>query len=188
MRHARRIRALKQLSKARLLKEDQDAFLELLISESDRAVIIMFVSALEDALAERLVEMMPSISGEEKSAEKARKSIFEFDGPLGSFGRKILFSYALGIIDEVTKGELEILRNVRNQAAHAQVQVTFETPEIDDALFGLLSEDIEPLWRLPRKRKTIFSGLCGSLFWKILGKEGFDTNRFIEEITFSRVR
>jgi hypothetical protein len=182
-------KSLKHLSKVRLLRDNPEAFLELLITESDRAVIIMFASAIEDCLEERLLGMMPTASGASKTAKDEREALFGFGGPLASFSNKINLAKALGLINSATGKSLHTLRSIRNQAAHAQTEITFTTPQISDSLLNLLPENFSGFWSSHAlNRKALFSSICGSLAYHILGRDAFDVNKYISEIKFSWAR
>ncbi len=50
----------------------------------------------------------------------------ETDGPLATFSRKITAGYALGLYDEATRANLDIVRHIRNAFAHAKKLITFD--------------------------------------------------------------
>jgi hypothetical protein len=61
---------------------------------------------------------------------------FKFDelldppGPLSSFYSCIDMAFALGVFGPVFRGDLHVVRRIRNGFAHAQVPVTFDTPHV----------------------------------------------------------
>ncbi len=66
-----------------------------------------------------------TISDEETSAALTR------DGrALTTFSNKIYLAHAMGLIDEITRADLNIIRNIRNIFAHAMGHVSFANPEI----------------------------------------------------------
>jgi DNA-binding MltR family transcriptional regulator len=64
--------------------------------------------------------------------DKERDTVFSDAGIFPSLSRKILGAYALGLIGPKARRELDLLRVIRNEAAHNMNPVTFETPTIRD--------------------------------------------------------
>jgi hypothetical protein len=56
------------------------------------------------------------------------KDLLNDQGPLRSFHSKILTAYAFGIVDDTTRDNLDIVRQVRNAFAHAKTPLDFEHP------------------------------------------------------------
>ncbi len=56
--------------------------------------------------------------------------LFDQNGPLSSFSNKIQMGRALGLYGEQTSSNLDTIRHIRNAFAHAQIPITFETPEV----------------------------------------------------------
>lgn len=126
------IAALKQLNKQDLLGLVPDDLVNHIKDETDRAAIILIGSSIEGGLLIMLRERMPSLNGDEG------KRIFEFEGPCGSFSNRIRMAQGLGVIDRQTRKQIEIIKEMRNVAAHSYTPVTFSTPEIREAVLTLL--------------------------------------------------
>lgn len=100
------------------------------IGASDRYAAIIGASLLEHALKTAITAYLRLDLNELKTA-KFRHEIFDDyeRSPLGSLGSRILIAYALGIINEDTRRNLDILRNIRNAFAHSVSTVEFTSPE-----------------------------------------------------------
>jgi hypothetical protein len=64
--------------------------------------------------------------------EKKQRALplFERDGALSSFYGNIHLAFALQLISETVRDDLDIIRRVRNQFAHSILPLTFDTEEI----------------------------------------------------------
>lgn len=66
--------------------------------------------------------------------DKERQSIlFRSQGALSSLRNKIHFGYGLGLFGKETFDALEMIREIRNAFAHAQIPISFEMPELIEA-------------------------------------------------------
>lgn len=83
--------------------------------ESDRAVAIVGVAWVEEALAD-------SISAFLQSHGESSKRLFGGNGPLASFSAKIDLARLLGVITNTVWADLHRLREVRNEFAHQLAQ------------------------------------------------------------------
>lgn len=95
---------------------------------------------LEEFLVERIKRLMPGINSEESAR------LFSYEGPIGSFSNRIRMAQALGVIDRTTRRKFEMIKEIRNVAAHCHARLTFGTPEIRDAvasLFGKLGSNFD---------------------------------------------
>lgn len=106
-------------------------------SESDRVVVIVVGSVLEDRLAEAIKTKLKGLTDE---TEK-RLRLFDYSGPLGSFSLKINMALALDIIDTVLLEELHIIREMRNACAHSIHPIDFKTRELANVCKRLFTED-----------------------------------------------
>lgn len=97
-----------------------------LSGESDRAVVIVLASTLEDKLGENLRAKFPKLSDE---YEKELR-LFGHEGAMGSFSAKIKMAFAFGMIEEKTWSELDCVREMRNACAHSFQPISFETPQL----------------------------------------------------------
>jgi hypothetical protein len=71
--------------------------------------------------------------------ESARKKIFEHDGLISSFSKRIEMAYAMGIIDKPYRKKIDLIREIRNACAHARFPLTMETKVLINACKALLA-------------------------------------------------
>lgn len=94
--------------------------------ESARGAVVLATTQVEDALEDKLGELMPVL----ETDKFARGKVFGFEGAVGTFSRKSLMAYALGLIDKDEFDFIEVLREMRNACAHSRADIDFETPEL----------------------------------------------------------
>ena len=134
------VRNLKAYTRSRYESDDDvAASVADLSAESDRGAIIIAATQVEDMLEHRIVQFMPNAL----ASPNLRKVIFEVDGPIASFSRKILIGHALGIIDAPYRRLTDIVREIRNACAHSRKPISLATPELR-AICEQLVEDILP--------------------------------------------
>ena len=112
----------------------------------DGATAILLASQLERLLEHVLAHKL-------NIPEAKRAALFEPEGPLPTFGGKVMLAYAIGLVDENTKREMNIIRQIRNAFAHTPNSINFSTPEIVavcEPLARYLEETI-PAEHLPLK-------------------------------------
>ena len=117
---------------------------------------------LERFLVSELTGKMTGANSDE------RTRIFDFEGPCGSFSNRIQMAQALDIIDRETRRRLDIIRLMRNAAAHAHPSLTFDTPEIRAAVWHLIGA--EPRQTDPFVIRTFFGTICMVVMVTITGK------------------
>lgn len=124
--------ALKRLAAQPFTVETLPAIMDSLKNESDRAVVIISSSIIEEELGNLIKRIMLQLSNDDE------QKIFGFDGPAGTFSNRILLAFTLGLIDTNDRRKLDILRQMRNACAHSRVPLTFSTPELLDVARLLL--------------------------------------------------
>src|ERR1700730_13085802 len=77
----------------------------------DRAVAIVGPAFLDTLLTEMLVNFLVD-------DKKELQRLMQPEGPLGTFGAKVLACYCLGLIGETIKSDLRIVAKIRNRFAH----------------------------------------------------------------------
>jgi DNA-binding MltR family transcriptional regulator len=104
----------------------RDELFEALSKESDRGVVLISASFLDEAL-EALLRAKFSIK-----YPKSKSTINKlFDGPLNTFSAKIKICYAIDLIGEWVYRDLEIIRKLRNNYfAHSVGIARFDLPEV----------------------------------------------------------
>jgi hypothetical protein len=98
---------------------------ELYASGSDRTTVVMFGSFLEINLERLLLKAM-----RQDLNSKDRRQLFEYEGAVGTFSSKIIVAYALRLIGPMTRGDLDLIRFLRNEFAHSRIPFGFKTPEV----------------------------------------------------------
>jgi len=104
----------------------RDELFEALSKESDRGVVLISASFLEEAL-EALLRARFSIR--HPKSKSSINPLFDTFGPLYSFSAKVKICYATDLIGEWMYRDLEIVRNLRNNFAHSFGAAQFDLPE-----------------------------------------------------------
>jgi hypothetical protein len=107
---------------------------ELIKTESDRGVILILATYLEEILGALLTEACVS--------DKAAGSILELRQAAGDFDSKIRLSLAFGFIHDEEAKALRIVQRIRNKAAHFDhsnrgFNVLFDSPTTIDQVVAL---------------------------------------------------
>lgn len=119
---------------------DNDAIGEMLANESDRGVVIILGSFIEDALLDRILEAFPPMSA------ARRKNLVRSGGPLNSFSARVNLGLALGVLTDEDAAMLDVIKAMRNACAHSRHDISFTTPELRSALLLLFGgESLEVL-------------------------------------------
>jgi DNA-binding MltR family transcriptional regulator len=149
---------LKALGKVRMGEIKVDDHIARLKAESDRGVMILAATMVEDALLEALQKVTKFADNSDMRAK-----IYHGDGPLASFSKRITFAQALGLISKEVARQMHVVREVRNTAAHAHVTMDFSVQDVKNALGTLLGEkEADDLETWPAEKVRFFYlGLCG---------------------------
>ena len=142
---------------------------------SDRAAAILVAAALEQYLRAMILLYLPNRDGD--TSEK----LLGNGGALSSFYNNIHLAYAMGLIDTITKEDLNTIRNVRNVFAHAMGHVSFETLEIKQecerlkttAEYKIPTLDTTQAAPLNRQR---YIAVSENITWKIFTKASEQMN------------
>lgn len=129
-------KALRKLSTPWTTAEEVEASLSAVNDESDRGMLLLVATQLEDILTHYVSEKLDGLTIEE------REGFLGPEGPAGAFGVKIKLAIGMKIIDRPTYEALEMIRCIRNASAHALHPVTLETPIIKEAILSLVDESI----------------------------------------------
>lgn len=121
------LKALSRVTSAELEGDDFAGFYDEIrnIANPRGAALLLGVhleQALEVAIERRL-----------RIVKSDRTSMFGFDAPMGTFDRKIRVAHAVHLLTDTTRGNLDVIRRIRNAFAHAIRPLSFETKEIADA-------------------------------------------------------
>ncbi len=98
-----------------------------LFKESDRGAVLISATRLEEKL-----EQLHRTHITQKVAEpkKVLEELFRPYAPLSSFSAKIQLAYAYGLLDADDYADLNIIRKIRNDAAHTSVEFSFTPNEV----------------------------------------------------------
>lgn len=129
------IRTLREYYNTRSVTLSPVNLLSEMAPETDRSVVVIMGSLLEDQLTESIrTRLRPMTEDEEKDLR-----IFKYDGPFGGFSSKITVANAMGIIDDELTLQLDEIREMRNACAHSFRAINFETPELANVALRLFS-------------------------------------------------
>jgi len=112
---------------------DFNAYLDELKRESDRGLVLVGTSFIDEKLKLTLI----SFCIDSKSTNRL---INEFNSPLGTFSSRVDACLALGLIDEFEHHEISILRKIRNELAHGLHGMTYEDVKIKGLISSLSSD------------------------------------------------
>jgi DNA-binding MltR family transcriptional regulator len=133
-------------------------------NESDRGVILIIGAMLDELLAELLKNVLdPSV---------ADKLVNGSTALLGSFSARAKISFAIGVIDAQDYKDIEVIRKVRNAAAHFDSRQGFNTGFESQSVIGLcgnLSQNMLTTSASARE-KFIFAAktTCGSIMSHVI--------------------
>jgi len=138
------IKAFKEFARGDLKFEDLPALeAELYGARNDRASAVILGSILETALETLLkATLRPNMNRE------MRRTLFDFRGPMGDFSSKIAVAFAIGIIGPISHSNLELIRLLRNEFAHARRHFKFATREVAELCRHLQTPD-QPGFYIP---------------------------------------
>ena len=128
-----------------------------LAKESDRGVALYATAYIDTELEQLLKKKLIG-------SEKYLKEILSFNGPLGNFSSKIKLSYSLGLINKVMMDDINILRKIRNEFAHSDEAISFDTQNIKDLCCNLQLNVKEESAPSRSKFINVVAGIAGLLY------------------------
>lgn len=133
-------------------------------NESDRSIIILAVSYLENYLEYFLKKRLVP--------HKVVKNLFEGYAPLTTLSAKIDIAFAIGLIPEEIYDELHLLRKIRNISAHEDNIVDFSNEKIVDLCSKLVvAKGVRTSSKTPFKFDPPKSQFLFSVFWCMIHLE-----------------
>jgi len=87
-------------------------FIYSLTNESSRGAVLIGASKVEEYLEKLIILILP------KREKKYKEKLLNYPGPISSFSSKIELSFAFRLIDLQLYNSLNVLRKIRNIAAH----------------------------------------------------------------------
>jgi hypothetical protein len=106
--------------------KDPDGIMKELEGDNDRAAILVGASIVENALGRCIRSRL-----REPSTDEERQALFSENGILGTFSELIWMAYFMRLIGPLARRNLDLIRLIRNHAAHDMNPLSFsETSEI----------------------------------------------------------
>jgi hypothetical protein len=127
------VKNLRRYWKNRKILPDPVQLVMDLSKESDRSLIILCATILDDMLT-NLIARNIALNMEDKEYD----TIFRFEGPLGSFSSRIEIAYLFNLIDDISRSQLNDIREMRNACAHSKRTMTFATKELESVAKRLI--------------------------------------------------
>ncbi|MEX2615075.1 MAG: MltR family transcriptional regulator [Alphaproteobacteria bacterium] len=117
-------RARKEASELEFDMSDSIPVFRKLVSETDTGIAIIASAYIDECLKNLFMLYV------RHSSKKSQNSLFEFNGPLGTFSSRIHTASAFDFISEKTYLRLNIIRKIRNDFAHRPFDLSFNKEEI----------------------------------------------------------
>lgn len=95
-----------------------------LVSESDRGAVIVGADIVDSVLYKLFDELMS-----QDISNKKKKRLFDYTGPLGTFSSKNDMALAVGYINKKTHDCINVLRGIRNDAAHSNLRFDIKSQQ-----------------------------------------------------------
>jgi hypothetical protein len=105
---------------------------------TDRGLAIVIGASVERGLERLLITQLPKLD------VGTYEKLISREGPFSSFFAKIHLAFALGLIDNKTRDNLDIVRTLRNVFAHSPKAVSFQTPLIAKECGTLVIKEPKP--------------------------------------------
>jgi len=109
--------------------------------ENDGGTIILAAAGIEDMLEYQILARLPGLKGD----IEAQKRLFENDGPLGSFAKKLSMAYAMGFVDKPYRKLIDIIREMRNACADERKPSSLASPDLHAACKAVIKEMLPEL-------------------------------------------
>lgn len=147
------IQKLREASARTTLDIDPVAFARSLRGESDRGVIILAATMLDDRLRYELGRTL----GAELPPKVARRLEH-------SFASRLELAMEIGVVPAANAEMIDVIREMRNACAHGRDKLTFRSPAVAEALRSLLTDDTAiSTPSNPALRRDLYVVICGAL-------------------------
>ena len=114
-----------------------------LLNESQRGAVLIASTIIQNHLKNEIELILPKSKSNRKSKE-FKRLLFSFPGPMSSFSGLILLSFTFGYINRKLYDSLNLLRVIRNDAAHLDVDFSLDTEKYENKfnnIFKLFDND-----------------------------------------------
>jgi hypothetical protein len=165
----------RNLSRRDLSDTEFEAAVEEFHAGSDRVAAIMGAALVEDSLIGAIDSCL-------KDASDRNALFYDQGAPFGTFKARILAGKALGLFKEKIAQDLDRIRDIRNQFAHALLSFNFDTPEIVNACskMGEYRYSVEQDREIPESRKR-FEAACWKISTGLLKKANANLNLKVDQ-------
>ena len=133
------------------------------LESNDRGATLLVTANCDLALTQAVYRVL-------KVPDDFRQRLEAEGGPLNTFSQKIMMGRALGVYGEVMQHNLDLLRHMRNAFAHSHVPITFETPDIAEAVAHFKPQTLMPPHNvgaankpLPEEPRARFHEICQTM-------------------------
>lgn len=120
-----------KVTKSRPTSEESEAAWKEIREASPRAAAILAATYVESLIRFAIESRFVALTDDE------RKPLHSASGPLSSFSQAVELGFALGLYGQVIHRDLTIIRIIRNAFAHTMKPLTFDTPDIANAIADL---------------------------------------------------
>jgi hypothetical protein len=158
---------LRDLGYLKLTREEEQALADAAVHANPTVTAIMGAVLVEHELEGFLRKRLS------KRDDETWSDLTLDNGPLGTFHKKIIAAYALGIYGDVTRQNLNIVRNIRNAFAHSKKLIDFDHPlivaELDKIAFR--NERARKAFRQSKPaNQRCYQNLCFMIACELMGK------------------
>ena len=123
--------------------------------QNDRTTIILAASIVDESITDSIRALLRD--------HGVVRSLFDPDGPLGSFASRISLGFGLRLFDTKTKHDLDLIRLLRNGCAHSQIPFRFEMTEIRDVCAHLVLPDLPEFGEVPEDYEQAFPEISSDM-------------------------
>ena len=99
--------------------------IDIFTKQGDRGTALIVAAWVDDALE-------AVIRSRFRPDKPLADDLLRPDGPLGSFSARIKLAYMLDLLEHLARKDLDLIRKIRNDFAHARSDLRFTTPSIRD--------------------------------------------------------
>lgn len=114
--------------------ELQLRFFRSLFDESDRGSVLLVAASLDGTLEQLHRMQMEAVAS---PPNKFLDGLFATHAPLSTFSARIQLGYGYGLVGREDFLDLELLRKLRNDAAHSPAEFSFKNSETRTRVFAL---------------------------------------------------
>lgn len=133
-------------------------------SESDRGAVLAAAAYIDDLLGKTIAAFL--VDG-----AKVTELVAEYPGPLSNLSARTLAAHALGLISNDERAEIDLIRKVRNEFAHA-VKMSFDDGKVP-SLCATLKLSISAQTGVKPNARMRFTTSAVAVILRLLNRPGF---------------